>query len=144
MSTPIMTIFLWVLFLDGLHVNSHLLTIILLETFKVAVINVISKIWIYAIGIVSAVFAKISYDVLTGRKLTFGKTVAITCISLFAGYLTTFGLILIHYPVMASILGPLVTFLGEKLFIQLSSDDSIKEFIHAARTFLGNYIKPKS
>jgi hypothetical protein len=145
MSTILVNIFISVLFLDGLYIKltNTLLIIVLLESFKVALITLLSKIWIYAIGIISAVFAKLSYDVLTGRKLTLVKSLAITCVSLFVGALITMGLIMTHYPLLASIFGPLATFMGEKILIQVASDQSIKDFIHAARIFLGNYIKPK-
>lgn len=79
----------------------------------------ISKMWIWIAMILSGVVAKISFDVLSGRKLSFIQWCAVIGISVFGGYMMGTWCDSNGWEKQGRWLVPMATLFSEKLFIYI-------------------------
>lgn len=82
----------------------------------------ISRSWAWAASICVGVVAKISTELLMKRKLTFMQWIAIVGVSVFFGYLASVWCGSSGWEVQGRYIVPLVTLMGEKIMIYLTSN----------------------
>jgi hypothetical protein len=86
------------------------------------VLAFLTKGWVYIGGVVAGVIAKVSTELLMNRKLSLLQWIGIVGVSIFCGYVCAVYCDVKGYQQEAKYLVPLLTLLGEKGMIYISTN----------------------
>ena len=93
-----------------------------MEDFKNEFIAFFSKLWITIFYIFIGIIAKFSFDLITGKRITFWQAIGSVGISLFIGFLSSVYCANYH-PNLTPYVVPIATLSSEKIFLAIMAID---------------------